>query len=284
MADGVTNYADGDARKVFTETLKGYGFDGEQISKLLPQVVQWQTIYTPGQIVNDLLPTTDVYRQRFSANEDRVRNGLMPLSPSEYIGTENSYRAVMRDAGLPNGFYDSSDDFAKFIANGTSPAEMKTRVSAAQQAVQNADPAYKQALQELYGVDEGTMAAHFLDADRAAPLIEKQAKALEYGTAAVKQGLKATKVGEDFALNPPTTGYSASQGYAQVAAVLPELSKLGQVYGQNYDQSTAEQEVFMGSDAARRKRQKLVQEEVNTFGGQSGLSAGSLQASKSGSF
>ena len=284
MANAVTNYSEDDARKVFAETLKGYGFDDSQIMKLLPQVVEWQTVYTPAQIVNDLLPTTETYRQRFSANEDRVRNGLVPLTPAEYLAAEQGYKAVMKDAGLPTGFYDSQDDFSKFIKNNTSVAEMKTRVDAARQAVQNADPAYKQALQELYGVDEGTMTAHFLDADRALPLIEKQAKALEYGTAAVKQGLKATKIGEEFALNAPTTGFSASQGYAQVASMLPELSKLGQIYGQNYDQATAEQEVFGGSDAARRKRQKLVQEEANMFGGQSGLSAGSLQESKAGSF
>jgi len=287
MADPVetpVNYNDEDARKVFTDSLRSYGFTDAQINKLLPQITEWQSVYTPTQIVTDLLPTTDVYSERFSANAARIKNGFKPLTPDQYIAAEKSYRAVLKESGLPAGFYDSSDDFAGFIGQDTSAAEMKTRVDTAAQAVNNADPAYVKALQDMYGIDPGMLAAHMLDADRAFPLIAKQAKAIEFGYAAAKQGLQATTFGEQFAQQGPTTGYSADQGYNAIASMLPTAQTLGSIYGQNYDQATAEQEVFSGLESAKRKRQKLGEMETSTFSGQSGLSAGSLKSNKSGQF
>jgi hypothetical protein len=282
MADEVAPPVD--ARVVFTQTLKGLGFTDSQINELLPQITQWQSIYTPTQIATDLLPTTTVYRQRFSANETRVKNGLKPLSPSEYLGAEEAYRATLRDATLPAGFYDSPDDFAGFIGQDVSAAEIKTRADAAARAVNNTDPAYTKALRDIYGIDEGMMTAFMLDPERALPLVEKQAKAVEFGTAAVKQGLQATTMGEQFAQRGPATGYSAEQGYSAIAGILPTAQNLGQIYGQTYDQATAEQEVFSGLESAKRKRQKLGEMETSTFSGQSGVAAGSLKASKSGQF
>lgn len=273
-----------DARVVFSNTLKQLGFTQVQIDSLIPQITQWQAIYSPSQIVTDLLPNTTVYQERFSANQTRIKNGLKPLSPSEYLAAEESYRAVMRDAGLPTGFYDSADDFNNFIANDMSPYETKLRVNAAAQAVNNATPEYKQALRELYGIDESMMAAYMLDPDRALPLVEKQAKAVEFGTAAVKQGLKPTKIGEEFGTAGPATGYTATQGYAAIAGMLPAAERLGQIYGDNYTQAEAEQEVFGGLASAKRKRQKLGQMETSTFSGQSGLSAGSLKSNKTAQF
>jgi len=275
----------GDAREVFSETLKQYGFSTEQINELIPQIVNWQSIYTPTQIVQDLLPTTTVYQKRFSANEARIKAGLKPLSPSEYLATERAYRSIMRDAGLPAGFYDSIDDFSKFIQQDVSATELKSRVDSAAKAVNNSDPFYRQALQEMYGIDEGFMIANVLDPDRALPLVERQSRAIEYGAAAKAQGLEAnvTRL-EQMAGAPISTGYSATQGFSAIAGMLPEVKRLGQIYGETYDQATAEQEVFGGLASARRKRQRLGEMETSTFSGQSGLSAGSLKQSKTGQF
>lgn len=273
-----------DARVIFSQTLKQFGFTQTQIDALIPQITQWQSVYTPTQIVSDLLPNTTVYQERFAANQSRIKNNLKPLTPSEYLAAEEAYRSVMRDAGLPEGFYDSPDDFNGFIANDVSPYETKLRVSAASEAINNASPEYKQALRDLYGIDEGMMVAQMLDPERALPLIERQAKAVEFGTAAVKQGLRATRIGEEFATTGPATGYTATQGYAAIAEMLPAAQRVSQIYGQEYDQETAEQEVFGGLASARRKRRKLGEMETATFSGQSGLSAGSLKGTKEGQF
>ena len=278
---------DADAKTIFNEALKSFGFTVAQIDSMFDKYLEWQTTYTNKQIMDDLLPTTDAFKARFSGNEKRIAQGFEPLTPQQYIAAEISARAVLRDAQLPEGFYDSNDDVAGFIANDISPAEIKTRADAAYSAVQNADPAYKTALRDLYGIDEGEMAAFFLDADRARPLIEKRAKAMEFGTAAARQGLKVNNIGEQFAKTGPATGFSAEQGYAQIASMLPEAQKLGSIYNQNYDQSTAEAEVFgvgEGLASAKRKRQKLGELEKDNFSGQSGISAGSLKKNNAGSF
>jgi hypothetical protein len=229
----------------------------------------------------------DAYQKRFAANAERRNKGLPVLSPAEYLSTERAYRAIMADAGMPTGFYDSQDDFQKFLANDTSPTAVKARVDAAAQAVNNADPAYKKALTELYGIDEATMAANMLDPERALPFIQKQAKAVEFGAAAARQGLQVTNIGEQFGSGATNTGYSAEQGYAAIAGMLPQTQALANIYGQEYNQQTAEAEVFNvgeGLASAKRKRQKLGELETSTFSGQSGLAAGSLKKNAAGSF
>jgi hypothetical protein len=275
----------GDARDVFSQTLLSLGFSQGQVDNLIPQILQWQSIYTPSQIVSNMLPTTDVYKQRFAGNDARVKAGLPPLDPASYVNLEQSYSSILRDAGLPKGFYDSQDDFAKFIAGDVSPTELQSRVQGAAKAIENTDPYYKQALQEMYGLSSSDMIAHMLDPDRAMPLIEKQVKAVEYGTAAARQGLQLdTNRFENLAGSAGVTGYSAEQGFGAIAQMTPSLQGLAQISGDQYDQQTAEQEVFGGLASAKRKREQLVSQEQQRFAGGSGISSGSLGGGTTGAF
>ena len=282
MADTTTAYSADDARSVFSQTLQQYGFTEDQINKMIPQITQWQAVYPAAQIVSDLLPTTQAYQERFSANAARIKSGLPALSAGQYIGMESAYRAIMQDAGLPAGFYDSPSDFANFIGKDISPTEMKTRVTSAAQAVNNTDPAYKQALQNLYGLDEGHMAAHLLDPEAALPLIQKQIKAVEMGTAAARQGLSMdTAQAEQLGMNN-ITGINVEQGMQDVASMLPTISKLGAISGQTYDQNTAQQEVFGGLASAQRARETLLNQEQGRFTGRSNVDSKSLSGGTAG--
>ena len=135
----------------------------------------------------------------------------------------------------------------------------------------------------MYGLDAGHMIAHILDPEAAAPLVEKQAKAVEYGAAAARQGLTQAPTGqyEQYAAGVGT-GVGAEQGMAQVAAMTPGLSALAQMSGDQYSQQTAEQEVFGGLASAQRKRQKLVAEEEARFTGRSNIESKSLQGDTAG--
>lgn len=230
------------------------------------------------------LENTDAYKKRFAANDARIKAGLPVLSPAEYLATERSYRSIMQSAGLPAGFYDSQSDFQKFLENDTSPTELNQRVQAAKSAVANTDPYYTDALQSMYGLSTGDMIAHLLDPERAAPLVERQAKAAEFGAAALRQGLTTNATNAESYAEGTPTGVGAEQGYEQVANILPTMSKLGNIYGDQYTQANAESDVFGGLASAKRKRQKLVQQESDIFSGQSGVAGGSLAASKTGSF
>jgi hypothetical protein len=119
------------------------------------------------------------YQKRFAANTARVKAGLPELDPSTYVGLEEAYRQLMRSNGLPEGFYDQSDDFRRLIESDVSPAELQERVESGYRAVRDADPAVKRQMQELYGVSEGQLTAYFLDPDKAAPLLTRQARAAQ---------------------------------------------------------------------------------------------------------
>lgn len=141
-----TGFNAADSRDVFKNVLTNYGFSQDQITDLLGNVTKWSSTYTATQIVNDMLPTTTAYKQRFSANEKRVAAGLPALSPSTYMGLEDAYRQTARLAGLPKGFYDSQDSINNLIANDVSATEFNDRVNSAKKAVANTDPYYTQAL------------------------------------------------------------------------------------------------------------------------------------------
>jgi len=119
----------------------------------------------------------DAYKKRFSANEERIKNGLPALPEDEYLAMEAAYKNVMRVSGLPAGFYDSQDDFQTFLANDVSPEELQSRVNEGYNAVKMANPEVVKQMRSLYGVSEGQLAAYFLDPTRSIEEIKIQAQA-----------------------------------------------------------------------------------------------------------
>jgi len=285
MADSAPDVNTDDARDIFKTMLSSYGFSDDQIGQLLPQVMQWNSTYTSAEIANTLLPTTSVYKERFAGNETRIKNGLQPLPLAQYLSLESAYKQVLKRSGLPKGFYDNTSDFANLIANDVSGSELVSRIDAAKRVVDNADPYYTQSLQSMYGLDSGHMIAHILDPEAAAPLVERQTKAVEYGAAAMRQGLATGPVSqyEQYAAGVGT-GVGAEAGMAQVAAMTPGLETLAQISGDQYSQATAEQDVFGGLASARRKAQQLSQQEIDRFTGRSNVVSGSLNADNVGQF
>jgi hypothetical protein len=64
-------------------------------------------------------------------------------------------------------------------------------------------------------------------------------------------------------------------GYQDIAGVLPEAEKLGNIYGETkikYTQQTGEEEFLKSSDAAKRKRSMLASKERASFQGSAGIS------------
>lgn len=254
----------GEERNAY-EALRGI-FEGYGLGSLAPKILEYvQQGYGPDTITM-LLQRTDEYKQRFAANEVRRKNGLPVLPPNEYLATETSYRQLMRNAGLPEGFYDQPEDFTRFISSDVSPTELKTRVDAAVQATQFADPALKQSLRQL-GVGDGGMTAWFLDPGRATSLIQKEMTASQIGAAALRNNLRMDNGSVRNWATLGVTGEQANQGFGAIAGYLPEAQKLAAIYGQDYNQATAEAEVFGQSGEAKNKREGLASQERASFGG-----------------
>lgn len=255
-----------------------YGL-GSLVNKIKELVIDGATEAT---ITLSLMETPE-YKARFVANEERARKGLAVLTPAEYITVEDTYRQVLRSYGL-NAF-DSDNFVSQFIANDVSPTELNTRVVTAVQRVQMADPAVSKTLRDYYNIGDTDLIAFTLSPDSQLPEIERKVASAEIGAAARMQGLNTgVDVAEALAAKG-VTAEQAQKGYATIAGMLPTASKLSDIYGvglDRYGQAEAEQEAFNSLASAQRKRERLAQQEIATFGGSSGLSAQSLKRSSKG--
>lgn len=207
--------------------------------------------------ISILLQDTPEYKQRFVGNDIRQKKGLPVLSPAEYLSTESSYRQMMRQAGLPEGFYDQPSDFSDFIGKDVSPTELKARVDLASQATALASPEYKRALNEMYGVDDNHLTAYFLDPERALPSLRKQEAAASIGAEALKRGLQVSGKAEDYAL-AGVSAQQAAQAYGQIATQLPQYQQFAKMYGEDITQQDLEQAAFgTGSAAGEQPEEKV---------------------------
>lgn len=248
--------------------LKGL-FESYGLGSLAPKILEYVQQGYGSDTITILLQRTDEYKKRFAANETRRAKGMPVLSPQEYLATEQSYRQLMRASGLPAGFYDSPTDFENFLANDVSPTELKGRVDLANQATALANPEMKEALKQM-GIGGPSVTAYFLDPNRATTLIQKQISTAQIGAAALKNNLQFNQQrAEELALQGVTAD-QAQQGFGAISGFLGDVEKLGQIYGQEYDQATAEAEIFSDSGEAANKRKRLASQERAQFGGATG--------------
>jgi len=167
------------------------------------------------------------FNDRFAGNATRVANNLAPLKPSEYIAAEKNLLNVLRNTGLPFGFYDQQTDLARFIGSDVSPVELERRIVQGYRAAQAADPGTKAELQRLYGIDEKDLAAFYLDPTKAtdalgrkadSTLMAQQIGAAQIAGQATRQagiGLTAQQA-ETLAAEGVTMG-TARQGFTAIA-------------------------------------------------------------------
>lgn len=230
-------------------------------------------------VISLLLQDTKEYKERFAANDSRVKAGMGVLTPAEYLATEQAYRQVLSSAGLPKGFYDNPADFQNWLAGDVSPTEVKSRVDLAVQNTMQANPAAKQALEQMYGIDEAHVMAYFLDSKTALPLLTKQSQAAAYGAEALKRGLSLNLSNlEDFV----TAGLSLNQvstGFQQVAEALPNIQAIAARYGETFTQGELEQDLVGGtqmSGLGEPRRKRLASQERGLFAGFGGASSAGL--------
>lgn len=167
-------------------------------------------------------------KKRFVGNEGRVKAGLQPLKPNEYIQAEQSYIDRLKNNGLPQGFYDQPEDLAKLIAGTVSPIEFENRIQQGYLAAQAAPQSVKNQLQTLYGITESDMAAYFLDPTRAEDVMGRRKNAALFSQAqrsaeiaAQAQTQANIQVSRTTAEELQAQGVStqaAQQGFAEIGA------------------------------------------------------------------
>jgi hypothetical protein len=270
-----------DATANLIATFNAYGLGGEIASAIAGLVKKGYGADTISLIAQDPTsqdPVAVAYRTRFAGNAGRVAKGLAPLSPAEYLATENTYATLARQAGLPAGFYDNKDAWASLISNDVSASEVQSRVNLAKDVLINTDPSYLQQMQNYYGLDQSHALAHLLDPTAALPVIQKQVDAVKFGAAAARQGLGIDAATAAQYAGLGTTETQANQGFQNIANVLPTAQELAA----RYNPSTAGQQganlvasTFGGTNAAQAAAElkRLQQAEVSQFSGSSGANS-----------
>lgn len=201
------------------EFLRDFGL--EKLAPMLRDAIEDDPTQFVGpfaqQAVFRVVRPSQEYKERFKGLEARNKAGLPPISEAQYIQIENDYRAVLRGNGMPTGFYDTQEDFAKFIGSDIRADELNTRIQAGFRAVTEAEPGTKEELKRLYGVQDSDLAAFFLDPVRAQTEVVKKAEAARRATAAREQGIQIQAGTAEELVSRGVTQQQASQGFQAIA-------------------------------------------------------------------
>jgi hypothetical protein len=283
------------AYDILFNEFSAYGLGGlvEDVKYLL------QSDVSPSQFALEL-KNTKSYKDRFAANENRIKSGLRALSPAEYIGLEDQYQEIMRNYGLPAAYYTKDGTgkqvgFEKFIAGDVSAVELEDRIGTAQKRVLYANPEVSAALKQFYpDISNGDILAYTLDPTKGLEDIKRKVTAAEIGGAAMTPknaaGQQILTTSEARAMQLAGYGVDkaqATQGYSAIGSGLQRGSELASIYGQSpYTQTTAEEEVFKlsGQTEAEKQRKKITGLEKAAFGGQTGLTSGALARDRAGGY
>ena len=235
------------------------------------------------------LKQTGQYKMRFAGNETRRKAGLNVISESDYLNLEDKYSEILKSYGQAGYFgvdrKTRQEKMSQLIGMDISAVEFQDRVQTVSERVNNADPLVKVQLRSLYNITDEDLISYFLNPKESLPKLKEKVAAAEVSSAAAIQGLSTGVLSSEELSKYGVDLETARKGYATIADILPTASKLGEIYkeeGTGYNQATAEQETFKGLASAQRKRQRLAEKEIGTFGGRSGLTSASLGKTLSG--
>ena len=120
------------------------------------------------------------FRDRFAAIFQRRKlfPGAPAVSPQEVLAYEKDAISLMRQAGMPPGFYDHPSDFVDLIAKGVSMNELTARVNDGFGRVATAPRAVRDAFTNFFGPSgDAALAAMFMNPDIALPTLRLQVQA-----------------------------------------------------------------------------------------------------------
>jgi len=265
--------ADLDAFELLSATFAQYGLG--DLTGLIKDYIS--NGYGDDTIVLKLRQTPE-YAKRFAGNEARRKAGLAPLDEATYVDVENQMMNAMNAYGLSKDFM-SRDYLAKLIGGDVSPNEVQDRVKSAYDFVNSTPSSVRDEYARLYGVTSVDLMGAFLDPEIAKPLIDKRIATATVSGAARDQGINSTLTEQITQVNPDLTYAQASQGFAQAQQLGTRGQELSQIYGGDQygiEQATAETFGLAGAAQAETTKKKLASKERATFGGASGVRAGSL--------
>ena len=225
------------------------------------------------QTVQAQIVTRPEFKTRFPAYDTLVKQGRA-MSPAQMLDYENQARAIFHSAGLPTGFYDTPDDFAKFMTNDVSPTELQNRVQIAQTAALTAPEEVRTQHKSLYGIDHGQLTSYFIDPAKALPILQQQYTAAQIAAEGVTTGFGQLNQGQaEHLAQIGVTDQQAQQGFGDLGKQAGLFQQ--QVRGEDViDPNVQLAAEFDQNQGARLRIQQRQQARTADFQGRSGFNVG----------
>lgn len=250
-------------------TLKDWGLES-----LAPDLKSFILQGLDGASLALALRGTQAYKLRFKGNEARRAAGLPELSPAEYIAIEAQYNHLLRAYGLPEGFYDSHDDFAGFIGSDLSPDELKDRLQIYHDEYENAPVEVKNLWSQYFG--KGDVIAGLIDPTKAQQVLLDRAAQLGIAGEAAKQGFQITPDRAKRFQQYGVTLEGARRAYQQIGQVFGTDQQIANRFGQQFGQEQEEASLLLGDGDAANLRQSLYSQEQGLFRQSGAIDANTL--------
>ena len=239
-------------------------------------------------------PALSEFTKRFKgiyALQDMKQAGKAVTVPTiaEYFATESKMGDVLKQSNL--GDLANEDFLGDVLAKGVSATEFANRITAIFDRIDNAPKDIKNTLSRYFPtVDRISLAKAIALGDKGAKELQNQVAGYEILSAAEKQGLSAGQLvggtteerAYQYALGGETFDTALTK-FGTVAAMLPTVNKLTQVYGEEtLGQAGIESAVFGKSAKEIKTLEDLAKKEEASFSGRSGVSQASLASQRRG--
>lgn len=260
------------ASAYLTELLTQFGLQ-ELIPTVNGLITEWGT--NTGVIVSKLRGT-EAYKQRFSGNQLRIKNGYSALSEAEYLSTEDAIKSTMRKYGLTDDFY-SRSKLANLIGGDVSPTEVDGRIGQAKRVIDNADPNIKNSLVGLYGATMGDMLGYVLAPETALEVVQRRVNAgFASGiaqTAGIDLGLSLSEQVGDLTMGDERT---LRAQFANIGDLARSTSRLASIDNEQVTDRDVVRGEFGIDQQADQKVRRLQSRERARFSGQSATTSSTL--------
>lgn len=208
---------------------------------------------------------------------------------AEYFATESKMGDILKQSNL--GDLANEDFLGDVLAKGVSATEFANRITAIFDRIDNAPKNIKDTISRYFPtVDRISLAKAIALGDKGAKELQAQVAGYEVLSAAEKQGLSAGQLvggttvesAYQYALGGETYDTALTK-FGTVAAMLPTVNKLTQVYGEEtLGQAGVESAVFGKSAKEIKRLEDLAKKEEASFSGRSGVSQVSLASQRRG--
>ena len=211
------------------QTLESYGFSGPTLTAMTTWVNQQIQEGQDAAQISLALQQTSWFKTQFPAIDTRIKAGLPPITPAEYLSTKDSMTQTLVSAGINP----TSVNLDNLIARDVSPTEVSDRIQQGYQAVAMAPQDVVSAFHNYYGVTRGDLAQYFLDPNTNEQSLIRKATAAQIGGAAAGSGfMGATQGSGKFPVDLTLANQLAAQGvnYQQAQQGFAQLANQAQLY------------------------------------------------------